>query len=90
MDTSTFTAFLVSLADLLVLPASILAAAFAVFIPWMLVATVGIYAGIELHYFELTRVTDEDWDEPIYATISAPVVCSPIWEQVQPEWGVSL
>ena len=90
MDLSTFTPYLIALSDLLFLPACLLAVGMSLFMPWMLVATGFTYMGIELHYYELTRVTDADWDEPIYATISRPVESSPIWEQVQPEWRVSL
>ena len=90
MDISILIPFLFSLSNALFLPLCLLAAAFTVFMPWMLVATGFTYMGIELHYYELTRVTYADWDEPIYRTISRPVVCSPIWERVQPDWGVSL
>ncbi len=85
MDLATFTPYLFALSDLLFLPACLLAVGLSLFMPWMLVCTGFIYMGVELHYYELTRITEDDWEEPIYSN-SAPPAISPIWDHVQPDW----
>jgi hypothetical protein len=84
MDLTALSPFILNLANALDTPVAILSAVFDALWPVLTLATAFFYLCMEWHYRTLCDAAA--WPEPTYRTISHPVECSPIWDEIQPDW----